>query len=246
MIPILCYHRVCRIEDRGPDSPSLCVSPEQFESQMHFLKVMGYGTVSVQDAAAALEGRKNLPPRCVALTFDDGYEDNFLRAFPVLKKYGFVATIFVVTDGIGKNNSWDSGSAALLKEEQIREMSRAGIIFGSHTASHLDLTQGSEDKIRDELTRSKQKVESLTSRRDTCFCYPYTRLVPRVKELVKECGYYCAVSGDPLNIVDKDDVYELPRVQVFPSTPLFGFWKKIQPWYPGWMRLLRQIKGDRS
>ncbi len=243
MIPVLCYHRVCPKSERGQDSPSLCVSPEQFESQMGLLKLLGYTTVSVQNAAAAMERRKNLPARSVAVTFDDGYEDNYTYAFPILKKMGFMATVFLITDFIGKTNAWDSGKVRLLNEGQIREMHRNGIVFGSHTVSHLDMSKASAEQMKDELMRSKQVVDGLTSRVDTVFCYPYTRLNAQAKLLVKESGYFCAVSGDPLNLLDKNDIFEIPRVQVFPSTSLFGFWKKIQPWYPAWMRMVKEFKG---
>ena len=144
-IPILCYHRVCPKNEIGKDSPSLCVTPEQFKNQMSLLKLLGYLPLSVQALLASLQGRRNLGRRPVLLTFDDGYADNYVYAFPILKKFSFTAVIFLVTDFLGKKNVWDSGSVSLLNEGQVEEMHMNGISFGSHTATHIDLNQKSEN-----------------------------------------------------------------------------------------------------
>ena len=240
MIPVLCYHRVCPKSERGQDSPSLCVSPEQFESQMGLLKLLGYTTVSVQNAAAAMERRKNLPARSVAVTFDDGYEDNYTYAFPILKKMGFMATVFLITDFIGKTNAWDSGKVRLLNEGQIREMHRNGIVFGSHTVSHLDMSKASAEQMKDELMRSKQVVDGLTSRVDTVFCYPYTRLNAQAKLLSRE-RLFLRGFRRPAESAGQNDILKSPRAG-FSSTSLFGFWKKTIS-YPAWMRMVKEFKG---
>src|SRR3989338_5209539 len=109
-VPILCYHRICPMEEVGKDSRSLCVTPKQFERQMFLLKALGYQPTTLQELSAHLKDQKNIKKRSIVLTFDDGYEDNYTYAFPLLKKYSFPATIFLVTDWIGKKNVWDSGT----------------------------------------------------------------------------------------------------------------------------------------
>lgn len=235
-VPILCYHRICPQNMISTDSRSLCVTPEQFKRQISLLKFLGYRPISVQDLVAFLQARKNLDGKPVILTFDDGYEDNYIYAFPILKKFSFSATIFLVTDLIGKKNLWDSGTAALLNESQIEEMHLAGIGFGSHTAAHIDLSRKKLAEIKEELSRSKRKIEALTSRLDTPFCYPYSRLHPSVKTLLRECGYACAFAGDTGPCNQAEDLFELMRLQIFPSNSLFDFWRKIQPWYPRWFK----------
>ena len=243
-IPVLCYHRVCPVGERGVDSPSLCVSPQQFYRQMRLLQGLGYRTITSQDLVAYSEARKNLPKKSVLLTFDDGYEDNYTYAFPILKRFSFKATIFLVTDHIGKKNVWDSGSVPMLKKEQIEEMHFRGIIFGSHTQTHLDLSRGNLEQLKAELQNSKKYLEELTRRLDTSFCYPYARLNPLAKSLVKESGYLCAFAGDGAadSVNGELDLFEIKRIQVFPSTSLFGFWKKIQPWYPRWLKIQQRLK----
>ncbi len=242
-VPILCYHRVCPESEFGSDSRSLCVTPEQFTQQMAFLKLLRYKPVSLQNLVASLRGQKNIPERSVAITFDDGYEDNYLHAFPVLKKFGFTAAIFLVTDFIGKTNAWDSGTRKLLSAEQIEEMQSAGIVFGSHCANHVDLSRANAETIRRELEASRVKIEAITERRDIAFCYPYARLNDECERLVKEAGYLCAVAMDSGPMDQAGDLFQLRRVQVFPSTSLFGFWKKIQPWYPRWLAFQQKVKG---
>lgn len=242
-IPILCYHRVCPIKERGPDSPSLCLTPEQFSKQMFLLKVFGYHPITVQNLIAALEERKLPPSKAVCITFDDGYKDNYLYAFPILKRFSYPATIFLVTEFIGMKNSWDSGAVPLLNMNEIEEMMLYGEFeFGSHTERHLDLSQADETLVKKELEFSKKKIEEITSRFDIPFCYPYSRLNPLAKELVKEAGFICGFAGDEGPMEQKQDLFQLMRIQIFPSTSLFGFWKKLQPWYPKWMRFQQGLK----
>lgn len=239
-VPIFCYHRICPEEEIGTDSRSLCVSPAQFERQMFLLKILGYRTISLQDLVSYYQDRKNIHSRSVVLTFDDGYEDNYFYAFPVLRKLKFRATIFLVTDLIGKKNSWDSGKVPLLKESQIEEMHSAGIDFGSHTATHLDLTQTNGNLIKEELLRSKEKLISLTRRLEVSFCYPYARTNETAKKLVEEAGYFCALAGSEGIGEGAEELFSMHRIQIFPSNNLFDFWRKLQSWYPYWMKVQQQ------
>ena len=242
--PILCYHRVSPRDKSNPDSPSLGVTPVQFEGQLRLLKTLGYRSVSIHDLIAYLKAQKNIPPKSVVFTFDDGYKDNYVHAFPLLKKYGFTATVFLVTDRIGGTNTWDSGTAPLLNEAEIEEMQMAGITFGSHTATHIDMSKTGKDEIAEELLSSRKKLESLTSRLDVPFCYPYSRINEGVKRQVREAGYLCGIAVNSGPADDQSlDFYEMMRVQVFSSTSLPGFWKKLQPWYPRWLKFQQKLRG---
>ncbi|OGR82607.1 MAG: hypothetical protein A2901_00715 [Elusimicrobia bacterium RIFCSPLOWO2_01_FULL_54_10] len=245
-VPILCYHRVCPESDFGKFR-SLCVTPQKFRAQMRLLKNLGYTALSLQNIAAYLKLQKNIPSKSVAVTFDDGYLDNYTHAFPVLKEFGITANIFLVTDLIGKTNVWDFPVGAihespLLTEDQIKEMRDAGVVFGSHTANHIDVTQSDPDNVKEELDRSRDRLEELTWRKDIAFCYPYGRLDSGIKRGVREAGYVCGLATDSGPLNQEADLFELRRVQVFPSTSLFGFWKKIQPWYPNWAEFQKRFK----
>ena len=246
--PILCYHRICPAADFGKFR-SLCVTPGNFLSQMNFLKRLGYVSLSLQNLSAYLRGQKNISAKSVAITFDDGYEDNFTQAWPILKKTGMTANLFLVTDLIGKSNVWDQNpisetmdESPLLTEDQIKEMRDGGVFFGSHTANHIDMTKENSARVREELERSKKKLEDLTHRYDTTFCYPYGRFNTEVKRWVREAGYSCALAGDRGPLKQESDLFELRRIQVFPNTSLFGFWKKLQGWYPQWAEFPKRIR----
>lgn len=242
--PILCYHRVCPKEDFGVDSHSICVTPGQFQRQMALLKWLGFRTISLQDLVAFLKLQKNIPSRSVVLTFDDGYQDNYTYAYPILKKHRFTATVFLVTGHIGNKNSWDSGTVSLLNREQIEEMQSGGINFGSHSSSHLDMSQADAEAIRTDIGKSRTEIESIGARTDIPFCYPYSKLNDEVKKWVKEASYLCATAVDQGPYEQSLDLFEMRRIQVFPSTSLFGFWKKLQSWYPAWLRIQQKVKNQ--
>ena len=242
-VPVLCYHRVCPEKDFGKVR-SICVRPENFRAQMRCLKDLGFTALSVQTFVHYLRLQKNIPSRSVVITFDDGYQDNFTYAVPILKQFGFTANIFLVTDRIGKTNAWDEENIPLLTEDQIKEMRDQGMVFGSHTASHMDMTKAEASRMREELERSRKKIEDLTWRRDIPFCYPYSRFNQDTKRRVREAGYLCGLAMDAGPWDQTQDLFEMSRVQVFPSTSLFGFWKKIQSWYPRWAEFQKRLKAQ--
>ena len=120
---------------------SLAVRPEDFDHQMKYLRDNGYHTISPDELYEALAGSGNLPENPVMITFDDGYEDNYTNAYPILKKYGFKATIFVVTGFLDKHKkgylSWD----------EAREMNKNGINIESHTVNHRSMTDLTDDEL---------------------------------------------------------------------------------------------------
>jgi len=141
LLPILYYHHVG--ERREPlGHRRLWTSAERFREQMGYLAEKGYRCLSLRDGESLLEGKEPIPPRVTALTFDDGYENFYEFAWPVLRQYGFSATVFVVTNDVGGLSQWDPGSATpLMNWDKLCELARHGIEIGSHTASHPRLTQ---------------------------------------------------------------------------------------------------------
>jgi peptidoglycan/xylan/chitin deacetylase (PgdA/CDA1 family) len=238
-IPVLMYHRVIK----DPTSGSSCgtwVDPKVFEEQLESIRTRGMSPITFKDYAAFVRGDCALPARPIILTFDDGYEDNYTIAFPMLKKYGFRAVLFVVTSEKERTNCWDPGQprAQLLSGTQMREMARSGIEFGSHTVSHSDLTAAPVDKVEEELAASKVSLEQTLSAEVSAFAYPYGRLNDRVKQAVNSANYKFAVAADSGPLTFYEDLLEIRRTQVFPWTSRFGFWKKTQPWYWRYKSLL--------
>lgn len=128
---------------------------------------------------------------CFVLTFDDGYIDNYTTAFPLLEKYEGKATIFIITDMVGKEG--------YLTEEQIKEMAQSEYIrFGSHTASHVPLDELDDDALEHELRGSKEYLESLVGEKVSTLSYPNGRYNKKIEKAAKKAGYrYCYTTDVP-------------------------------------------------
>lgn len=192
-LPILIYHRVT--DEVG----GLCVAPIVFEQHLDYLKKQGYVGVCLNQIADALEGKSVLPKRAVAITFDDGYLDNYSQAWPLLQKYGYNATIFLISNFVGLDNRFDrvkpTSSVPLMNESQIKEMAAGGIEFGSHTANHKALTELAEQERQSELEDSRKALGVLLNKEVSSFAYPYSRVDENCEFAVQAAGYRVAVAG---------------------------------------------------
>ena len=226
-LPILMYHNVSSGEPRRFN-----VIPESFEEQLKYLKDNGYYCVSLDKWYESILTRTPIKDKGICITFDDGYFNFYEYAWPLLEKYGFTATMFVVTNNIGKTNSWDIKSLAdvpqpLLSREHIIELSKSGITFGSHTHTHPNLKTLTNQQVELEMLMSKNILEDLLDCNVTTLCYPYTISDPNIQELVIKCGYMNAVSGGQIsNFVDP--LYSLSRVEISGNDNIEDFKKKIE------------------
>jgi peptidoglycan/xylan/chitin deacetylase (PgdA/CDA1 family) len=166
-----------------------------------------------------------LPRNSVVITFDDGRGDNYDHAYPVLKKYNFPATIFIITQWVGKN--------PYLTREQIMEMSENRIDFGSHTRHHRHLPDLSEDELRDEIFNSKKDIEAALNKQINHFCYPSGGFTELSKELIREAGYRSATTTNRGAHRDNSDLFELNRIKVSNSDMVrpFNFMIKLSGYY---------------
>ncbi len=207
-LPVLLYHRVA---PRPREDPwGNFVSPDTFESHLRWLRMRGYQSVPLNTIAKALEGGTPVPRRRIAITFDDGYMDTYEYAFPLLRRYGFSAAVFLVSDAIGGDSSFDSASgyepAPMLGLDEISEMALAGIEFGSHTCSHpQSLVDLNETSLHAELRRSRRAIEAVVNAPAELFSYPHGRLDRRVETAVAAAGYRLACAGvgtrfEPLHV----------------------------------------------
>lgn len=204
-IPVLEYHYINN--DQGS---SLFVRPENFERQMKYLKQHQYHVISLDEFIEGRRQGKSFPRNTVVITFDDGREDNYTAAYPILKKYGFPATIFVITGRVG--TTYDG--ADYLKWEQIEEMARNGIDFGSHTQNHRYLPEASlEERIR-ELDDSKQELEEHIGKSVRHFCYPAGGFTDETMEAVQAAGYHSAVTTNRGFKRHHDNLYSFRRVKI--------------------------------
>ena len=123
------------------------------------------------------------------ITFDDGYEDNLINALPVLKKYNFTATCFIVPNLIGKTNLWDKKQFKLMDRVQIKDWLDAGMSIGSHSSNHLDLTKINHDQVMREIGDSKKILEDIFAVEIKNFCYPFGRFDKNTLKYVRQNGY---------------------------------------------------------
>ncbi len=196
MLPILMYHKV------GPVPPKAgylgnYVLPEQFENQLTALSRWGYTPIALEDWLDFRAGLCKPPRRPIALTFDDGYRSTYDVAWPVLRHYDATATVFLVTDLIGKTNLWDASELQepLLSATEIAAMYARGIHFGSHTCTHRSLTGMRAAEALVELTRSRAALGTLLGRPVVTLAYPYNNNNYKVRRLARQAGYKAAVLG---------------------------------------------------
>src|SRR4051794_35891604 len=173
-VPILMYHYV-RVNPvaRDKEGADLSVTPQHFAQQMNLLYSSGFHTITLDDLTGAILWGENLPPNPVILTFDDGYEDLYTVAYPILEQYGFKATSFVITGRVGKGGylTWD----------EMRGMEASGLVqFESHTVSHVEMTAVPLARAQRELANSKATLEKQLGMTVRYFCYPSGRYDPSV------------------------------------------------------------------
>jgi len=230
VVPILTYHHVGIPSGKWRLNS---VSEKSFEYQMTFMKRHGFQVISFDDLVEGIKKGHLFSRNTVVLQFDDGYEDNYKYAFPILKKYGFSAIEFLISDKIG-----DPG---FLTWDEVKEMEKYNLLAGAHTRHHVYLPEVSLIEAQDEIAGSKKVIEDHLGHSIDYFCYPTGGFTEEVKRLVKEAGYRAAVTTnrgkDRFNI----DLYELDRVHMNNTDDrYFGLilWFKLSGYY----NLFRKLK----
>ena len=223
-IPVLMYHSVN--PQGNPDVNRLVVMPATFEKQMRFLKQRGYNVIPLEAVADLLKNSKRLPRRPITITFDDGYKDNYTYAFPVLKKYALPATVFIITNEVGRPDRLSWG--------QIKEMQASGIIaFGSHCLGPEPLVNiKSDTELKRIIFDSKKLLEEKLGCPVTMFGYPEGRFNDKIKKLVKDAGYRLAVATSPGKEYPNNDVFLIKRLRISENAAdLVVFWFETTGFY---------------
>jgi peptidoglycan/xylan/chitin deacetylase (PgdA/CDA1 family) len=214
-LPILMYHAVDRVPP-ATRHPRNYVAPEQFEAQLATLARLGYQTIAFGDWLAFRRGAGTLPRRPIIITFDDGYRSTGNVAWPILQRFDFGATVFLVSDLIGKTNAWDGPEPGepLLDRSEIAALQAGGVRFESHTRTHAALTTIPPARARDELTSSRAALSELLEHPVTVLCYPYGKENAAVRSLTREAGYEAAVIARYRMNSARTDPYRLTRIRV--------------------------------
>jgi peptidoglycan/xylan/chitin deacetylase (PgdA/CDA1 family) len=229
---IFVYHSVS-------DSPtnSFAVTTEDFDRQIGYL-AEHYTIRSVDAIVALLASGQPVPPRTVAVTIDDGFEDAYTHAFPVLRRYDAPATIFLPTAFIGTQDASDKLPLSdFMSWDEVRQMARHGVSFGSHTVDHPSLASLSRREAQHQIERSKARLEDELGAEVTGFSYPYgtaRHFDADVARLVEAAGYAWAVSGiNGVNDPDTDRfALRRTKVELYDGVPVFKRALKgaLDPW----------------
>ena len=201
--PILMYHSV-----GDNDIGTLSVRWDNFEKQVEYLHKHGYSVISLGQLVEAIEAGRTYLPKTVAITFDDGFQDNYTNAMPALAKYKMPATVFIITGYIGRREGY-------LDWGQVVYMARNGFEIGGHTRNNAYLPAAKDNtELLDEIKGPKEDIEAHTGIKVRFFCYPLGAFNEKVKSAVKLAGYKGACTTNRGNALLNNDVYELKRVKV--------------------------------
>ncbi len=219
-LPILMYHYIREVDpEADPLGFRLSVRPERFAEQLAWLREHGYVGLRMREVAACLRSN-NCPRRAVALTFDDGYADNVTAALPLLRRYGFPATFYIVTGFVGREGYMDWADLALLRD--------SGMELGAHTVSHVDLAALDLEAARYEIHASREALEERLGIEVFSFSYPAGSYTPAVARLIREAGFTSAVTATPGDRLERLDA--LPRRRVLGGETLEGYrWYFVPP-----------------
>jgi peptidoglycan/xylan/chitin deacetylase (PgdA/CDA1 family) len=237
-LPVLLYHRIIN-EQSVIGKHKVYVKERDFEKQMEYLKNNGYQTITFYD----LQQQPNMSlEKKVILTFDDGYKDNYELMFPILKKYGFKAVIYLVTKT--DHNAWGVAEGEprieLMTSAQVKELSDYGIEMGAHTQLHKDLARCSPNECFQELKGSKEDVEKIINKNVISFAYPFGGINDEIKKTTQQAGYTYAVSTNTGPKEFGADLFQIRRIEITPKTTLGSFKNKVSGtyFYPSFFKSL--------
>jgi peptidoglycan/xylan/chitin deacetylase (PgdA/CDA1 family) len=229
--PVIQYHKIDKPGHgslvRGGFTP-----PQRFARQMAFLKECGFVFYTASGLIEHFIEHDAFPENGIAVTFDDGWQDNYTNAFPVLQALGLVATVYIVPSCIGEQSTKavaeGENAREHLSSKQVREMSEAGIEFGSHSLNHRLLHQLPHKEIVLEVEEAKRQIEEVTGKECKTFAYPAGYYNKLAQQIIADAGHIAAFSTTygPVDILD---LYALNRIEILKRDRFrFQFERKVQ------------------
>jgi peptidoglycan/xylan/chitin deacetylase (PgdA/CDA1 family) len=219
-VPVLCYHRFSKRKSHD----KISVSEETFERQIAYLKNNGYTPITLRQFFDFIELRRRPPQKSLLITIDDGWKSAKSIAYPILKKYGFHAVLFIYPDNIGtKQNS------VTLTWDDLRELNESGLFeIESHSVSHSDLTKISDEQLNEEIGGSQRIIKSMLGITTTFMAYPYGLINQKIINAMQKNGYkggFTVIRGaNPFF----NAPYALNRSMVYHSEKIDDFAKMLE------------------
>jgi peptidoglycan/xylan/chitin deacetylase (PgdA/CDA1 family) len=221
-IPVLMYHEIAGPAD---SSSRLAVTPNAFADQLAYLYDAGWSTISAGKLSQIIsDGTGTVPGRTVVLSFDDGYEDFYSQAMPLLSKYGFTATMFMTSGWIKEAKP---AGPPMLSWAQLSDIARAGIEVGAHSTTHPQLDQLDGEHLRRELFDSKQELEDHLGMEVPGLAYPFGYSSAAVRQVVRKAGYAYSYAVDNRIAALGSDLFAIPRLTVKRSTTVAEFGRLV-------------------
>lgn len=188
--------------------PSTNISSQDFKSHLEILHQRGFTVLTLGQILDKIKSGESLPQYCAAITVDDAYRSFLTSGWPLLKSFGFPATLFVSTDMVGGGEYLDWQELKTLRDE--------GVEIGSHTASHAFLLdhlsdENWEDLAMGEINRAQQAFERNLGFKPRLFAYPYGEFSPELAELVRQAGFDAAFGQQSGVLTPDQDFFRLPR-----------------------------------
>jgi peptidoglycan/xylan/chitin deacetylase (PgdA/CDA1 family) len=216
------YHH---IDNAGPGADALrydlSVSPEAFEKQLRYLRSQGYVSITLNELALHLTMGKPLPAKPIVLTFDDGYKDAYTQAFPLLERYAFAGTFFLISGPIDHENP------DFLSWSQVKEMHAAGMRFEPHSYDHPDMRNRGFDFVVFQVLAPKEAIEARTGETCRFFAYPSGRYDQFVIDVLRSADYWGAVLTEQGATHSTDDLFTLSRTRIHGGDDLDTFIRKL-------------------
>ncbi len=207
-VPVIMYHHVQPMDEaKQKNQGGLSVDPGMFDHQMAYLTSAGYTTLFANELVHALKNKAALPAKSILVTFDDGYRDNHMYAFPIIKKYGIKANLMLTT-GLMEG-------ADYLTWDQVSDIKNSGLFyFTDHTWSHANVAAGTEEKIRYEIETAKKQIQDKTGQVVDIFTYPYGASGPLAIKILQETGFTGAFTTIPGVYQCDSFIFRLRRLRI--------------------------------
>jgi peptidoglycan/xylan/chitin deacetylase (PgdA/CDA1 family) len=224
LAPILLYHHVgeAALESGGYSTSRYNVTEANFETQVMLLTELGYHSIGVRRIVAALAGKEPLPERPIAISFDDGWIDQYQSIFPLLRRHALIGTFYIPSTYPGGDQtvSW----------EQLAEMAAAGMEIGSHSQTHADLRSVSEEHAWREIRMSKVDLEKKLGVPIDTFAYPFGAYLPDLGTMVSRAGYLGGAGLGPSPVQGLGSLFYMSRIEIRGDESLSDF-LRLLPWH---------------
>lgn len=243
-VPILSYHS---LDESGS---VISTPPEHFRRQMEWLARAGYQAITVSEFTEWRQDTRPGPDKPVIITFDDGFRNVYTVAAPILRHFGFRATIFIAVNYCGRRNDWPTQSddvprLPLLDWDEVRSLRRGGMEIGSHTLTHPPLTQIPAVQAEEEIAKAKAVIERELQQPVCSFAYPYGDYNAEVRARV--AALYSSACGTRLGFAGKhSDLFALERIDAYYLRSSFMASQIGAAWMAPYLRLRQGLRAARG